>query len=98
MRDGPAFFVGAGIACLLLLPAPVSAQRSHDPCAAEKEREDSYPPIVLHDLKFDGKLTIPESGLHGKDHQRKRTIRLSPTKAIARRSEVKSVLRSEAFR
>jgi outer membrane protein insertion porin family len=63
MRDGPAFFVGAGIACLLLLPAPASAQRSHDPCAAEKEREDSYPPIVLHDLKFEGKLTIPESDL-----------------------------------
>jgi hypothetical protein len=53
MRDGPAFFVGAGIACLLMLPAHVSAQRSHDPCAAEKEREDSYPPIVLHDLKFE---------------------------------------------
>jgi outer membrane protein insertion porin family len=63
MRDGPAFFVGAGIACLLLFPAPASAQRSRDPCAAEKEREDSYPPIVLHDLKFDGKLTIPESDL-----------------------------------
>ena len=30
---------------------------------AEKEREDSYPPIVLHDLKFEGKLTIPESDL-----------------------------------
>jgi len=53
MRDGPAFFVGAGIAYLLLLPSHVSAQRSRDPCAAEKEREDSYPPIVLHDLKFE---------------------------------------------
>jgi outer membrane protein assembly factor BamA len=63
MRAGPAFFVRAGITCILLLPAPVSAQRSHDPCAAEKEREESYPPIVLHDLKFDGKLTIPESDL-----------------------------------
>ena len=63
MRAGPAFFVATGITCLLLFPASVNAQRSHDPCAGEKEREDSYPPIVLHDLKFDGKLTIPESDL-----------------------------------
>ena len=53
MRDGPAFFVGAGIACLLLLPAHVGAQRSHDSCAGKKEREDSYQPIVVHDLKFE---------------------------------------------
>ena len=63
MRAGPAFFVATGITCLLLLPASVNAQRSHDPCAAEKEREDSYPPLVLHDLKFEGKFTIPESDL-----------------------------------
>jgi outer membrane protein insertion porin family len=61
MRARSAFFVGTGITCLLLLPATVSAQRSHDPCAAE--RADSYPPIVLHDLRFDGKFTIPESDL-----------------------------------
>jgi outer membrane protein assembly factor BamA len=65
MRAGPAFFVGTGITCLLLLPASANAQHSHDPCArgGEKEREDTYPPIVLHDLKFEGKLTIPESEL-----------------------------------
>ena len=65
MRAGPAFFVATAITCLLLAPASANAQRSHDPCerGAEKEREDTYPPIILHDLKFDGKLTIPESDL-----------------------------------
>ena len=64
MRAGRAFFVGTVITCSLLLPPSVSAQRSHDPCAGLAQvREDSYPPIVLHDLKFDGKLTIPESDL-----------------------------------
>ena len=65
MRAGPAFVVAIGITCLLLLPAPIDAQRSHDPCTRETEkgREDAYPPIILHDLKFEGKFTIPESDL-----------------------------------
>jgi outer membrane protein assembly factor BamA len=62
MRARPAFFVAIGITWLLLLPAPVDSQRSHDPCERGAEK-DIYPPIVLHDLKFDGKLTIPESDL-----------------------------------
>ena len=60
MRAGRAFFVGTGITCLLLLPAHLRAQRTHVPCEGVADaQEDSYPPIILHDLRFEGKLTIP---------------------------------------
>jgi outer membrane protein assembly factor BamA len=66
------FILSAGMNCFSVFAAPTHAQKLHPyRCtAADEEKTDSpdektgYPPIILHDLKFDGKLTIPESDLH----------------------------------
>jgi outer membrane protein assembly factor BamA len=51
------------------LAPPVRAQSSNLPhrCTILAETSESekpvYPPIVIHDVKFDGKITLPESDL-----------------------------------